>query len=164
MKQTQKSCAICRELFNPKANVPKQKVCSRRFCQNERRRRKWRRWAKLNPDYARRRLAKARAWARAYPDYWKHYRATHSQYVQRDNERRKLALRRSRCSAKQTQWRKILVDKMHTLETPNLAVCSAKQTPYLSRMENIEDCLRSTMEAVCSAKQIQLALMTPPAG
>lgn len=152
-----KHCKICHHLFQPKPNVCKQKVCSRPSCQQERKHRKWRCWSKLNPDYAQGRQAKVRAWAKAYPDYWRRYRATHPRYVQCDNERRKAALRGSRCSAKQTQWRQTLVDKLRLLQSPDPPICSAKQTPYLRRMEKIEDCLRSTMEAVCSAKQIPMA-------
>lgn len=152
-----KHCKICRRLFQPKPNVPKQKVCGGNSCQRERKRRKWRRWSKLNPDYAKSRQAKVRAWAAAYPDYWKHYRSTHPQYVQRDHQRRKAALRSSRRSAKQTQWRQILVDKLRLLQSPDSSICSAKQTQYLRRVERIEDCLRSTMEAVCSAKPIPIA-------
>lgn len=164
MKPIQKPCAICLKPFERKPNIPKQKVCSRHHCQKERRRRKWRRWAKLHPDRAKHWPAKVQAWARAYPNYWRHYRRRHPGYVQRDNARRLRAIRRSRCSAKQTQWHQILVDKLRSLEMPNPLICSAKQTPYLRRVENIEDCLRSTMEVVCSAKQIPLALRTGPAG
>jgi hypothetical protein len=163
---------ICKEPYQPHPRNAKgnkswgQKTCGKPACQLAWRRRRWQCWAKLKPwlikSEARR--TKMRAWAKAYPNYSQGYRASHPQYVARDNLRRVEGRRRAKLSAKQTAIRQVVVEKLRALEALKPAEVAAKQTPILRRMDAMQDCLRSTVEAFWSAKQIPIASSPGPAG
>lgn len=153
-----KRCPICWRPFRPRPQTAKfQRVCGRRACQGERKRRKLRRWRALHPDHVAVYRRMDKAWARAYPHYWRHYRRTHRAYARRDNQRRATAIRRRR-SAKETPWRRILDEKVRVLAELRGADCSAKETPWARRVAAIEDLLLSTAEARRSAKEGPMAL------
>jgi hypothetical protein len=54
-----------------------------------------------HPWHRPQRRIKIRAWAKAYPDYWRHYRAAHPDYRQRESRRTAAKRRRARGVAKQ---------------------------------------------------------------
>jgi hypothetical protein len=67
---------------------------------------------KKRPERDRKRRDKIRAWAKGYPDYWRHYRAGHPAY--RERERRRMAKKRHGDSrvAKRDECRKTAVEKL----------------------------------------------------
>jgi len=169
MKVTIRRCKICKEPFQPHPRnnrVWGQKTCDKPECRRAWKRRRWRYWAKLHPERLKSesRRAKVRAWAKAYPDYHRHYRATHPDYVKRDNRRRVAARKSAKLSAKQTIMGRNLVEKFRALDGLKPAKVSAKQTPILRRVDALEDCLRSTVATLWSAKQNPIALPAPSAG
>jgi hypothetical protein len=84
-----RACLCCGRWFIPRVNVPDQQYCSRRVCQNARRR-LWRK-QKLttDPDYKADQYAAQKRWCEKNPDYWKHYRASHPDYCQRNRQKQK---------------------------------------------------------------------------
>lgn len=161
MKESRKRCSYCGRRFQPDPHTAKQqKSCGRRACRRARSRQKQRHWRALNPGYERSRRGKARVWAKAYPDYYRHYRASHPDYVARDNRRRARARRRAKVSANVTALRLIVVEKASRLGIGITPRVSANVTALSRRVEALEDCLRSTVDAVVSAKQTAIA----PAG
>lgn len=165
MKATQKRCLNCGQYFKPSPRtIWFQKFCGCGACQQVRRRRKLRRWRILHPDRAKHYQPKVRAWAKNYPNYWQNYRATHPDYVARDNHRRVSARKMAKVSAKETAMPEIIVETLYALDSLKPGRVSAKETPILRRMDAIEDCLRSTVAALWSAKRTQIALAAASAG
>ena len=102
MKVKKKRCQFCGCWYKPDPRTAQfQKACGKKGCREERRRQKIQNWTTRHPDYQSYRRAKVRAWA-AETNYWKHYRASHPEYVIRDNRRRVLSRKRLKLSAKQT--------------------------------------------------------------
>lgn len=172
MKATHPRCKICKDIYRPhprnakKNKIWSQKTCGQRECRLAWRRKQWRRWIKVNPNYRKSKdwRIKVHAWAKAYPDYWRRYRAAHPDYARRDRQRRVAARRREKVSAKQRAMRQVVVDKLRALESFKPAGMSAKQRPILRRVDAIEDCLRSTVEALWSAKPRPMDFNAGPAG
>jgi len=82
-------CRCCECWFVPRANVPDQQYCSHRICQNARRQR-WRKHKLSNdPDYKADQYAAQKRWCEKNPDYWKHYRASHPDYRQKNRQKQK---------------------------------------------------------------------------
>lgn len=159
MKIIQKHCLNCGQLFHPDPRTAQfQKFCGHKACQQARRRRNLRRWRSLHPDYTKHYQPKVRAWAKSYPNYWRHYRLTHPEYVKQDNHRRVLARRKAKLSAKETAMSKIILEKLHVLDTIANCDVSAKETAMSHRVNAIEDCLRSFGTMFLSAKQNSIAL------
>lgn len=166
MKPGQKLCAYCDRSFEPSPHAVRvvngvrrvtQKACDREKCRKARGRQKLRSWRKRYPERAARWLPKVQAWAKAYPDYWRQYRATHPEYVRRDNERRAKAMRAARRSANETGSAPIVVEKLRAIEALREAECSAKETGLSRRVGAIEEYLLSTSARPCSAKQTMMA-------
>lgn len=152
MKAKQKRCPYCSRSFRPDRRARVQTCCGRAACQRARKRQNLRHWRSLHPGHADRYQAKERAWAKAYPDYWRDYRKRHPEYVAHDGQRRAASLKRTRCSANETEMRQIVVEKLRVLDQLEPPVCSANETGFLRRVSAIEECLRSTVAVVCSAK------------
>jgi hypothetical protein len=77
-------CVACGSLFHPLSHIPNQRFCSALGCQRERRRRWQQQRLRSDPDY-RDNQARAQAkWRARRPDYWRHYRATHPAYRERN--------------------------------------------------------------------------------
>jgi hypothetical protein len=116
MKNIRKRCHICGRWYRPHARAYRQQAaCAREACQKERKRQANRRWRKLNGGYGKGRRQKVKAWAHAYPNYWQGYRASHPDYVERDNERRRRSHARGRRAAKQDGIRAQTLDKLRVL-------------------------------------------------
>ena len=84
-----RACRCCGCWFVPRANVSNQQYCSLRTCQNARRQ-QWRK-QKLSSDsdYKADQYAAQKRWLEKNPDYWKHYRACHPGYQQRNRKMQK---------------------------------------------------------------------------
>ncbi|WP_112172100.1 hypothetical protein [Paraburkholderia unamae] len=81
-----RTCAVCGQIFLPRAQSPSQRYCSKRDCQRERKARWQKQKIKSDPDYREnQRHAQAR-WSESHPDYWRTYRDTHQAYKQRNRE------------------------------------------------------------------------------
>ena len=88
-------CKCCGCRFRVRPQNPNQQYCTRKFCQNERRRR-WRR-AKLrsDPAYRGNQRDSQKRWLATHPGYYRDYRARHPDYVvgnralQKDRDRLK---------------------------------------------------------------------------
>lgn len=155
-KVRHKFCSHCGISFKPDPRAAKvQKFCSRKPCQRTRQRRKYRRWVR-QPGNAAVHQEALRTWAKD-TDYWKRYRATHPDYVRRDNLRRALSLRRARRSAKQTDWQEIAVDRLHAIQSLDAPEYSAKQTDLARRLDSVVEYLLWTVETPCSAKPTGMA-------
>ncbi len=141
MKIPRKRCRICHQWFSPHPRTATlQKTCSRDSCQKKRRCLTNQHWRMRHPDYDHSRPHKIRAWAKTYPNYWSHYRATHPDYVARDNRRRRSSQKERRCSAKQDAIRQIAVGKLQSI--PAVATeTSAKQDPILRRLNGVVEYL-----------------------
>lgn len=97
MDMAMKHCEICGAPFTPDPRTRRfQKVCDQVSCRRARKRRADQAWRVKNPGYSVGRAGKTRAWAKAYPDYWRQYRAAHPDYVQKNRERSRDRMRRSR--------------------------------------------------------------------
>jgi septin family protein len=112
-------------------------------------------WTARHPDYQTYRNTKVRTWAAAR-NYWKQYRASHPEYVRKDNKRRVRARKRLKVSAKQTTIRQITVNKLNSIRK-NEPVLSAKQTAIDRRMDSLINLL---IWKELSAKQTDIASIT----
>ena len=144
-------CLKCKEWFTPRRRARKiqQRHCSKTDCQEQRKAENKKDWWRRNPDYDQSRKAKIQDWAKAYPDYWRRYRASHPEYVRKDNRRRVLSRQKSRVSAKQDLTRQMSVEKLRSLKDFGPAE-SAKQDLTSRRVDGLVDYLLWREE---SAKQ-----------
>jgi hypothetical protein len=83
MKITRR-CIACGSLFQPRSQIPNQRYCSTSVCQRERRRRWQRQHLHGDPDYRENQARAQASWRARHPDYWRHYRATHPAYRERN--------------------------------------------------------------------------------
>jgi len=111
-----RACRCCGRCFIPRANVPDQQYCSRRICQNARRQ-LWRK-QKLTTDldYKADQYAAQRRWCEKNPDYWKHYRASHPDYRQRNRQKQKTRNRKRSQSGVELGSK---IAKRYALKPPN---------------------------------------------
>lgn len=159
----EKRCRGCRELFEVKPQAAKAKFCSKKECQQERQRRKYRRWI-AQPENAAAHRAARKSWAKDHPDYSSRYRATHPGYVREDNQRRAESQRRARAFRKATGWRQIAVERLSAVEAMGSDACSAKQTGSSRRIDAIVGYLRWTVEGPMFRKATGWALGGGTAG
>lgn len=86
---TNKICACCGQLFEPRPQVPNQTYCSLPTCQRTRRQR-WQRGKMQNdPDYRDNQTRNQRAWLDRNPEYWRNYREINPEYVERNKSRQR---------------------------------------------------------------------------
>lgn len=163
MKPSRRRCEYCGRWYAPDPRTAgQQKACPRPECRLARRRRKQRRWRALNPGCERGQRVTRKVWAKAYPDYYRQYRATHPDYVARDNRRRVEARRRAKVSANVTASRRALVEKASRLGSAPAPEVSANVTAMSRRMAAVEDCLRSTVAVLVSANVTGMAPVARP--
>ena len=154
MKVKKKRCQFCGCWYKPDPRTARfQKTCSKETCRKARERQKNRNWTARNPDYQSCRSAKVRAWA-VGSNYWKRYRASHPEYVRRDNRRRVLSRKRHKVSAKQTTISQITVEKLNDIRKKK-SFLSAKQTAIDRRVDGLIELLIWKEQ---SAKQTDIAL------
>lgn len=141
MKISKKRCFCCHRWFQTHPRTAAfQRFCPRPKCRRQSRLKSHHAWWRANgPATNAARAPKVRAWA-ACKGYWRHYRASHPDYVRRDNQRRTSALKLARRSAKQDTIRRIAVGKLNDI----LALApemSAKQDTIHRRVDGIMDYL-----------------------
>ena len=85
---SKRRCLNCHHTLHAQKN-PKQRYCSKRICQNVRRR-KWRR-KKLHqdPDYRENQRQANKRWRAKNPQYWREYRAKHLRYSDRNRQQQR---------------------------------------------------------------------------
>lgn len=70
-----KICEVCQQLFRPDHRVgPRQRVCGKLECKQERKRRAQRDWLRRNPGYFKGRYPMLKIWLAEHPNYLKEYR------------------------------------------------------------------------------------------
>jgi len=79
-----KQCVACRQKFQPRPQVPKQRYCSTPKCQRARRRHAEKIKRKNDPDYKDNQVRAQQAWSKRNSDYWQEYRRTHPEYLERN--------------------------------------------------------------------------------
>ncbi len=82
-----KNCGV---LFTPCPQVPGQRYCSRKACQQVRKNEWNQKNLVANPTYQEERQADHECWVKSNPNYWKEYRARHPDYVQKNRGQQKL--------------------------------------------------------------------------
>lgn len=84
-----KNCKVCGARFLRKRN-PCQQYCSKKTCQQTRKRIWKREKMKHDLDYKTNQQAANKRWQMKHSDYWQHYRLTHPDYVKRNREAQKV--------------------------------------------------------------------------
>ena len=80
----------CGVLFVPCRQVPGQEYCSRRECQQARKREWNKKKLASDPDYKEARRAAQQKWKEKNPTYWQEYRARHPDYTRNNRQQQKL--------------------------------------------------------------------------
>lgn len=86
----------CGLLFVPCPQVPKQEFCSRKECQQARKREWNRKKLASDPEYQEARKDAQQRWKDKNPKYWKDYRARHSEYTRKNREQQNIRNRKRR--------------------------------------------------------------------
>ncbi|WP_321904350.1 hypothetical protein [Paraburkholderia tropica] len=81
-----RKCAVCGQIFEPRAQTPNQRFCSKRDCQRERKAQWQKQKVKSDPDYRENQRRAQAHWSESHPDYWRSYRDTHEAYKERNRE------------------------------------------------------------------------------
>ncbi len=90
MKRKQCKNKDCGLLFTPCPQVPSQKYCSRKECQQARKNEWNRKKFATDPDYREYKQASQARRTEKNPNYWKEYRARHPDYMKRNRELQKI--------------------------------------------------------------------------
>ena len=103
---SKRACAACGKLFVPRPQIPTQQFCSDHECQRERRRRTQAERRANNPATRVNDTQYCRDWRIKNPDYWKHYRATHPEYAERNRiqQRQRNKARKNSDIANEAVW------------------------------------------------------------
>lgn len=134
-------CIICHSWFQPNPRtIRTQKACSRPPCQKKRKFLANQSWRMRNPSYDHSRRRKVQAWAKTYPDYWRHYRATHPDYVERNNRRRGLSRKKALGAANQDAIGQIAVEKLRSIPAVG-PESAANQVAILRRLNGVVEFL-----------------------
>jgi len=86
----------CGVLFVPCRQVPGQEYCSRKECQQARKREWNRRKLGSDPDYKEARKEAQKRWKGKNPNYWKEYRGRHPEYTRKNRKQQKRRNRKQR--------------------------------------------------------------------
>lgn len=121
--QRKKRCHICNELFQPDRRLKsRQYVCSNPDCQKKRKALNRIDWLKRHPDYFKGQYPRLRLWLEKHADYLRHYRKTHPEKVQADNESRKQRHQREKIQPADIQVPKSLKTLILQRLTPKLTL------------------------------------------
>jgi hypothetical protein len=101
--------------------VPNQTYCSRRECQQERRRGWQHRKIHEDPDYRANQTQAQRLWRDQHPEYWRDYRARNPEYVERNRQQQQ----------DRNQRRGAVIAKMDALETANPLISGTYRLVHL---------------------------------
>lgn len=101
-----RSCAACGRLFVSRPQIPNQQFCSDHECQRERRRRTQAARRTNKPEARANDAQYCRDWRIKNPDYWKHYRASHPEYAERNRilQRQRNKARKNSDIANEAVW------------------------------------------------------------
>ena len=80
----------CGVLFVPCPQVPKQKFCSKKECQQARKREWNKKKLASDPEYREARDGAQQRWKNKNPNYWQDYRARHSEYTRKNREQQNI--------------------------------------------------------------------------
>ena len=86
----------CGRLFVSCPQVPKQRFCSRKECQQARKREWNRKKLASDPEYQEARKDAQKRWKDKNLNYWKEYRAGHSEYTKKNREQQRIRNRKRR--------------------------------------------------------------------
>jgi hypothetical protein len=95
-----RQCMACGQQFEPRAQSPHQKYCSKPECQRARRAQWQKQKVRTDPDYRENQRRAQMRWGESHPDYWRGYRAHHQAYQERNRELQKIRNREPRYIAK----------------------------------------------------------------
>lgn len=79
-------CRCCGKTFRPRPQVPNQKYCSQRACQNARKRAWQKDKRERDPDYRENQRSAQKRWAARNPHYWRRWREGHPAYQERNRQ------------------------------------------------------------------------------
>lgn len=79
-------CRCCGKTFRPRPQVPNQKYCPQRACQNARKRAWQTDKRDRDPDYRENQRSAQKRWAARNPDYWRRWREDHPGYQERNRQ------------------------------------------------------------------------------
>jgi hypothetical protein len=79
-------CRCCGKRFRPRPQVPNQRYCSQRACQNARKRAWQKDKRERDPDYRENQRSAQKRWAACNPDYWRRWREGHPAYQDRNRQ------------------------------------------------------------------------------
>ena len=80
----QRRCKHCGDWFIPRSNVAHQRYCPKVECQKARKNQWRKRKLATDPDYRLNQYDAQKRWRQRHPEYWREYRASHSEYAQRN--------------------------------------------------------------------------------
>ena len=86
MESSGRKCPFCRNLFIPSRYHPQQRVCSRKECQQRRKREYHRRKLETDPVYRETCRDSRLKWRERNPDYQRRYRIKHPEYVEQNRQ------------------------------------------------------------------------------
>ena len=86
----------CGRLLVPCPQVPNQKFCSRKECQQARKREWNRKKLASDPEYQEARKDAQKRWKDKNPTYWKDYRSRHSEYTRKNREQQRIRNQKQR--------------------------------------------------------------------
>ncbi len=86
----------CGRLLVPCPQVPNQKFCSRKECQQARKREWNRKKLASDPEYQEARKDAQKRWKDKNPTYWKDYRPRHSEYTRKNREQQRIRNQKQR--------------------------------------------------------------------
>lgn len=94
MESGTRRCRCCGKTFRPRPQVPKQRYCGERACQQARKRAWQKERRHDDPDYRENQREAQKRWASRHPEYWREWRQRHPEY--RERNRRQQAERNAR--------------------------------------------------------------------
>lgn len=79
-------CRCCGKAFRPRPQVPDQKFCSERACQNARKRAWQRERRERDADHRENQRSAHKRWSARNPHYWRQWREGHPEYRERNRQ------------------------------------------------------------------------------
>lgn len=98
MESSARKCPFCKNRFLPSLYNPQQRVCSRKDCQQRRKREYHRRKLKSDPDYLLTCRNSQQKWRERNPGYQQDYRTKHPEYTEQNRQSQRHRDRRKRLS------------------------------------------------------------------
>lgn len=120
----------CGRLFVPCLQVPKQQFCSRKECQQARKREWNRKKVASDPEYQEARKDAQKRWKDKNPDYWKDYRSRHSAYTKNNREQQRIRNQKRRKKASEP----MIVKTDESIPTNNVLTGRYKIIPIRADM------------------------------